>query len=105
MTNTTQIAEPTQETSAVTPAEGMVGPAQPEEVAPEPPQESTAAVETPKQQPKAKPKKSVFEKVEEELKKVLVRCPNCPWKAGLLDELTICPVCNGSGKVEAEPLD
>lgn len=50
--------------------------------------------DTPK--PKAKPvKKDLVE----------VRCPNCPWKAGLLDERTYCPNCNGTGKVQAEPLE
>ena len=37
--------------------------------------------------------------------KVFVRCPDCPWKAGLLDENTHCPTCNGTGKVTAEPLE
>lgn len=37
--------------------------------------------------------------------KVLVRCPHCPWKPGLLDEHTICDSCNGSGKVAADPLE
>lgn len=41
---------------------------------------------------------------EETPEKVLVRCPDCPWRAGLLDEHTLCPTCNGSGKVEADPL-
>lgn len=37
--------------------------------------------------------------------KVLVRCPDCPWKPGLKDEYTPCSTCNGTGKVEAEPLE
>ena len=36
--------------------------------------------------------------------KVLVRCPDCPWRAGFKDEHTYCSTCNGSGKVEADPL-
>ncbi len=36
---------------------------------------------------------------------VEVRCPDCPWKAGLLDENTYCSSCNGTGKVQAEPLE
>lgn len=38
-------------------------------------------------------------------KKVLVRCPHCPWKAGMKDEQTVCDVCKGSGQVEADPLE
>lgn len=37
--------------------------------------------------------------------KVLVRCPDCPWRPGLKDEYTPCSTCNGTGKVEAEPLE
>ncbi len=37
--------------------------------------------------------------------KVLVRCPDCPWKAGLKDENTYCGTCNGSGQVPADPLE
>lgn len=36
---------------------------------------------------------------------VEVRCPGCPWKPGLVDENTYCPSCNGTGKVQAEPLE
>ncbi len=36
--------------------------------------------------------------------KVLVRCPDCPWRAGFKDEHTYCETCNGAGRVEAEPL-
>jgi len=31
-----------------------------------------------------------------------VRCPDCPWKAGLQDEKTLCATCNGSGLVESK---
>lgn len=34
------------------------------------------------------------------IKKVLVRCSDCPWKPGLRDERTICETCEGSGKVK-----
>ncbi len=36
--------------------------------------------------------------------KVLVRCPDCPWRAGFKDEHTYCETCKGAGRVEAEPL-
>lgn len=39
------------------------------------------------------------------VEKVLVRCPDCPWKAGLIDENTYCQTCNGSGQVSADPLE
>ena len=39
----------------------------------------------------------------EEVKAVApVRCPDCPWKAGLRDENTLCATCNGSGLVAPE---
>lgn len=28
----------------------------------------------------------------------MAKCTNCTWKPGLLDEQTVCPVCNGSGE-------
>lgn len=37
-------------------------------------------------------------------KKVFNRCPACPWKPGLIDESTLCPQCNGSGQIEADPV-
>ncbi len=40
------------------------------------------------------------EKVDPEV--VMVRCPDCPWKAGLLDANTFCPTCEGHGVVEAK---
>ncbi len=30
----------------------------------------------------------------------LIRCPDCPWKAGLKDANTICTTCEGSGTIE-----
>ncbi len=94
---------------------------EPQEVQ-EPVEQETPSVE------EVKPKQSVFDKVEEELvakeevvgdnppgeepvkeakavDKVLVRCPDCPWKAGFKDEYTYCSTCNGAGKVEADPLE
>lgn len=34
-----------------------------------------------------------------------VKCPDCTWKSGFLDEHTYCPTCNGSGLIVAEPLE
>ena len=62
----------------------------------------------------AKKKKSyLYDKVEEistisktSIKEqILVRCPSCPWKAGLRDELHYCDTCLGSGQVLADPLE
>jgi hypothetical protein len=50
------------------------------------------------------PKKKKAVKVEPK-PTVKVRCPDCPWKPGLRDERTLCPTCNGTGKVDAEPLE
>ena len=33
-------------------------------------------------------------------KVVIVDCPDCVFKRGLLNETTICPTCEGSGKIE-----
>lgn len=62
-----------------------------------------------------KPVAKVVEEIEEKTteidspidlkEKVMVRCPNCPWKAGLLDENTYCPNCSGTGQVAADPLE
>lgn len=30
----------------------------------------------------------------------MARCEDCPWKAGLRDETTLCVTCSGSGEVE-----
>lgn len=48
---------------------------------------------------------TVEEEPKIEKEKVLVRCPDCPWKAGLKDESTYCGTCNGSGQVPADPLE
>lgn len=48
---------------------------------------------------------SLDEEPKEEKEKTLVRCPDCPWKAGLKDENTYCETCNGSGQVGADPLE
>lgn len=37
--------------------------------------------------------------------RVLVRCPGCPWRAGLKDDGHYCDTCLGSGQVEAQPLE
>ena len=41
----------------------------------------------------------------EEKEKTFVRCPDCPWKAGLKDEKTHCSTCKGSGMIESDPLE
>ena len=38
-------------------------------------------------------------------KKVSVRCPDCPWKAGMKDETTTCSLCAGTGQILADPLE
>jgi rubredoxin len=55
--------------------------------------------------PKVEEEPIIEDDSEEKPEKVQVRCPDCPWKAGLIDENTYCPTCNGTGKVAAEPLE
>lgn len=38
------------------------------------------------------------ETIEKEV--AMKRCPDCPLKAGLLDDDHLCPTCGGTGKVE-----
>jgi DnaJ-class molecular chaperone len=52
----------------------------------------------------------VKERVVETVRKVEipvneVRCPSCTFKAGLKNETTACDKCDGTGLVEAEPLE
>ena len=44
-----------------------------------------------------KAKKVIVETLAEEA--IKVRCPDCLWKAGLKDENTYCPTCEGHGVV------
>lgn len=50
-----------------------------------------------------KVKEATEPKVEkkEEKKVSYVRCKDCPLKAGLKDEHTLCPTCEGTGQVES----
>ena len=32
----------------------------------------------------------------------MARCTNCQWRPGLVDEQTICSVCNGTGTAPSE---
>jgi len=51
----------------------------------------------------AKRKSKYQEEVPEEVvAKVMVRCLDCPLKAGLKDDDTYCPTCEGTGQVEKE---
>ena len=48
------------------------------------------------------PKKKVVLKAEVPVNEV--SCPDCKWKAGLMDAHTLCEKCNGSGLIVAKPL-
>ena len=50
------------------------------------------------------PEEAVDE-AETQIPQTLVRCPDCPWKRGLIDEKTLCSKCTGSGMILAAALE
>lgn len=55
----------------------------------------------PKEEQKEEIKEEVKGEVQEEKKEesVKTRCPDCPLRAGLKDDSTLCPTCNGTGLI------